>query len=249
LEAGESVQFLALVEHDQRRHGAHSELFSLLVVLVQVELEGDEMATGVFDDGRVGEGGSLHGFASCAPTGRKFDQNGLLLLLAEVLSLRERNAGKEFFAMHRAEGEEEEQGVLEHAGGFGFGGANPGGMRKLLVVGAAASVDGAGDLNRADLNKPLRPHHEVAFQLEARPPGTGGAPGGVVKLFRLQGKAEQLLATLRREPLPADPPETVKATGFLYRQLWVWPGWQKAGPGAYVARYGTDPKLQVRFRL
>ena len=215
------------------------------------------MATGVFDDSRVGEGGSLHGFARCAPTGRKFDQNGLLLLLAEVLSLRERNAGKEFFAMHRAEGEDEEQGVLEHAGGFGFGGANPGGMRKLLVA-LALVMDAWGqqpaltvqvDLNRADLNKPLRPHHEVAFQLEARPPGAGGAPGGVVKVFRLQGKEEQLLATLRREPLPADPPETVKATGFLYRQLWVWPGWQKAGPGAYVARYGTDPKLQVRFRL
>jgi len=102
------------------------------------------------------------------------------------------------------------------------------------------------DLNRADLSRPLHPHHEVAFQLEARPPGEGGAPGGVVKVFRLQGKREQLLATLRREPQPPDAPVTVKSTGYLYRQLWVWSDWKNAGPGTYVARFD---KLQVRFRL
>lgn len=103
------------------------------------------------------------------------------------------------------------------------------------------------DLNKADLNKPLRPQHEVAFQLEARPPGKEGAPGGVVKVFRLPD--QQLVATLRRDPEKPDAPETVKASGYLYRQLFIWPGWRKAGPGQYLAQYQGNPKLEVRFQL
>ena len=106
------------------------------------------------------------------------------------------------------------------------------------------------DLNLADLTHPLHPQHEVAFQLEARPPGQEGAPGGEIKVYRLAGSGQpQLVASLHRDPQKPDSPQAVKATGYLYRQLFVWPGWAQAGKGRYLAQYQQDPKLKVHFQL
>ncbi|MFN8606769.1 MAG: hypothetical protein U0931_04515 [Vulcanimicrobiota bacterium] len=102
------------------------------------------------------------------------------------------------------------------------------------------------DLNAANLSRPLRPQHEVAFQLEARPPGKAGAPGGTVQVYRLTAGGARLLDSISQPPQAPDSPLTVKTTGYLYRQLFIWSNWQKAGPGHYQARYRN---LKVNFDL
>jgi hypothetical protein len=106
------------------------------------------------------------------------------------------------------------------------------------------------DLTTVAPGQVLRPQHELAFQLEGRPPGTEGAPGGAVAVYRITGSgAESLVDTLRCPPLPPDPPDSVRVTGYLYRQLFIWQDWRKAGAGSYVARYQDTPALEVRFQL
>lgn len=130
-------------------------------------------------------------------------------------------------------------------------------MRKLLILlalGLSAWAEPPDlsvqvDLNSADISQPLRPRHEVAFQLAARPPGTGGAPGGLLEVYRLTNGGPKLVDSITCRAQPADAPATVKATGYLYRQLFVWSGWRKAGAGRYRALYRGKPQLKVDFQL
>jgi len=107
------------------------------------------------------------------------------------------------------------------------------------------------DLNAADLSRPLKPRHELAFQLEARPAARlkPAAPGGTVKVYlHTPAGREHLVASLHCDPESPNP-QSARVSGYLYRQLFIWPQWSKASAGEYVARYQQDPRLQVKFRL
>ena len=76
------------------------------------------------------------------------------------------------------------------------------------------------DLNSANLSKPLKPKHELAFQLEKRnlkraPINTPEvAPGGTVEIFRdSPDRQRKLVATLRCPRQPASPGQTVPPGG------------------------------------
>ena len=112
------------------------------------------------------------------------------------------------------------------------------------------------DLNAADLKKPLKPKHELAFQLEKRNLKRGliqsaeASPGGTVEIFRdTPDRQRKLVTTLRCPRQPAGSGVTVPPGGFIYRQLFIWPDWRKAPAGTYLARFQGDSRLQVKFRL